>query len=211
MVNCDTPRGFRITQAILSFNHRGSAMKIFTLMVITLAASVSVYAQAAPSNVQYVPPKIIEYPKDRVNVLKVQAHRIATQLAESITSREPRWKIAGDNLEGPSASEVGNFTKLNYFKQQEWRAGKYEVELRVYVFEKPEDASDRLKRESFGFAVAGSAPLNDVGDEAYIIKHPYFTWIGTRRGSVLVTVHGPGGGLQYSRGFINLALPLMIN
>lgn len=177
-------------------------MKIFAPMVLILITSLTTYAQSGP--------RIVDLPKQRVDILKERALRIATQLAEAVTRQEPKWKLEEDGFEGTSGFSAEGPRRLQFIKQQNWRAGEYRLEVRVQIHESADDASEMQKRESFGSSVSGPSPLAGVGDEAYILKHPYFTWIGARRGAVVVWVYGPGGGLQYTRGFINLALPLMV-
>lgn len=57
------------------------------------------------------------------------------------------------------------------------------------------------------FAVAFSEELKGFGgDEARFIDYPHFSWVGVRRGTTLVEVHGPGKDLALSKRFARHAL-----
>ena len=174
-------------------------MKIYirSLALLILFLTIGLNAQAQNSQPS----------EEGYQLAKERAVRLANKLAEAITAQEPKWKLK-DGFEGSSGYPAEGPRHLEFVKQQFWKAGKYSAEIRIYVCESVEQASIKQKQHSFWSSVSASRPLDGVGDEAYYINYPYFTWISVRKGSIVVAVNGPGG-LTYARGFINLALPLM--
>src|SRR5262245_25760522 len=107
-------------------------MKILALAGFILTICLSGHAQSVPQ---------IYHPPESVKILKQRALRIATQLAEAVRTQEPKWKLEEGGIEGPMGFGPDGPRRLEYFKQQNWRAGENEIEVRIRVFEFSEDAS----------------------------------------------------------------------
>jgi hypothetical protein len=121
-----------------------------------------------------------------------RATQLAGQVERTIKTRERAWRLKETHSEGRVSS-------------QRWMAGPRDLELKIYVYDSPEEASKMLDQHGV-FAVALSHDLKDFGDEARVVTHPYFTWIGVRRGNMLAEVHGPGKEVELSKRFAQYAL-----
>lgn len=130
--------------------------------------------------------------KDTSRLNSEKATRIADNLERTIRSREPKWRLKNSSSDTAVAWQL-------------WGSGGRELDLRVYVYDAPEEASKMLHRHG-GFSVAASQQLEHFGEEARFISHRYYTWVGVRRGRLLATAHGPGRELTLTRRFAQHAL-----
>src|SRR5262249_10343805 len=106
---------------------------------------------------------------------------------------EKNWRLKDKQLLGPVTT-------------QQWRSGAQQLELRIYVYDSDAEAS-RLLINHGSRSVAFSQELKGFGgDEARYIDYPYFTWVGVRKGSILVTAQGPGKDLALTKRFARHAL-----
>jgi len=137
---------------------------------------------AATAQIRYSDPAN----RDRAKEMGLSAQR-------TIKTKEPKWKLK-DVLE----SEFGFH---QYFK-----SGNSEAELSIYVYDSPEEASRQLGIQSRGSSVTGPEPLKDIGDEAFYMSHRYFSWIGVRKGRMVVVARGPGPELTITTRFVQYGL-----
>lgn len=121
------------------------------------------------------------------------AKQMCANVEQTLKVKDRKWK-----LKLTLESEFGSHY---YFK-----SGKNEIEFYIYVYDSPEEASKQLQGHANGFSISAATELKDTGDEAFYILHRYFSWIGVRRGRMLVEVHGPGGNLTVTRRFVGYGL-----
>jgi len=123
------------------------------------------------------------------------AKQIGESVLRTIKTKEPKWK-----LELALESEFGFHPYL--------KKGRQEVNFSIYVYDSPDEASKQLQSHSRWSSLTAESPLTGIGDEAFYISHRYFSWIGARKGRMLVEVHGPPG-LIIIRRFAQYALDEM--
>lgn len=109
------------------------------------------------------------------------AQQIAEKAQQTIRTKERAWKLK-------STSGPGGECYNDVFTFREQR-----VKFSTCVYSSPDEASKLLVMQANGSSVAHYHPLEGFGDEAYYMSHQYFSWVGARRGRVLVMVHGPAG------------------
>jgi hypothetical protein len=120
-----------------------------------------------------------------------RASQLATEVERTIKDKEKNWSLKKSHSVGPASS-------------QRWRSGARELELRIFVYDSPEEASKMLAHDGV-FEVAMSQELDGLGDEARFISHRYFSWVGVRKGAVLAEVQGPGQELDTTKRFAQYA------
>lgn len=121
------------------------------------------------------------------------ASELSSNVEQAIKGKERKWKLTKTEPMGRSTT-------------QHWRSGSQELELRIFVYSSEEEASRMLVGHG-AFAVAYSEQLKGFGgDEARFIDYPHFSWVGVRRGTMLVEVHGPGKDLALTKRFVRHAL-----
>src|SRR5438034_7486087 len=86
------------------------------------------------------------------------AKQIGVSARQTIKTKEPKWKLK-DNLD----SEFGFH---QYFKSR-----SQEVELSIFVYDSPEEASKQLRLHSMWSSLTASSPLKGFEDEAFYISH----------------------------------------
>ena len=126
-----------------------------------------------------------------------RAKEIGTSMLETIKAKERKWK-----LKLALVSEFGFHPYLN--------SGSQELDFSIYVYDSPEEASKNLQFHSNASSITAPSLLKDFGDEAYYMRHRYFTWIGVRKGRMLVEVHGPGPELTITRRIAEYGLEQLI-
>lgn len=122
-----------------------------------------------------------------------QAKRMGANVEQTLKVKERKWK-----LKLILESEFGSH---HYFK-----SGKNEIDFSIFVYDSPEEASKQLLMHANGSSITAPTELKDIGDEAFYMLHRYFSWIGVRKGRMLVEVHGPGPNLTITRRFVGLGL-----
>ena len=123
-----------------------------------------------------------------------QAKQMCANVEQTLKVKEERkWK-----LKLILTSEFGSHY---YFK-----SGKNEIEFSIYVYDSPEEASKQLRSHSNESSITAPTDLKDIGDEAFYMAHRYFSWIGVRKGRMLVEVRGPGPSLTVTRRFVGYGL-----
>jgi hypothetical protein len=121
------------------------------------------------------------------------ANELSSNIEQAIKGKERKWRLTKTEPMGRSTT-------------QHWRSGAQELELRIFVYSSEEEASRMLVGHG-AFAVAYSKQLKDFGgDEARFIDYPHFSWVGVRRGTMLVEAHGPGKDLALTKRFVRHAL-----
>ena len=119
--------------------------------------------------------------------------QLSSNVEQAIKGKEKKWSLKKSEPIGRSSTQL-------------WRSGGQELELRIFVYGSEEEASRMLIGHG-SFAVASSEELKGFGgDEARFIDYPHFSWVGVRRGTMLVEVHGPGKDLALSKRFARHAL-----
>ena len=113
------------------------------------------------------------------------ATRVAARVERAVRSKEPEWSLKKGVSLGPVHT-------------QRWESGRRELEVEVYVRDSPEQASLELDARGV-LPVAISQKLEDFGEEARHISHPYVTWVGVRKGRLMASVWGPGGELSLTK------------
>lgn len=108
------------------------------------------------------------------------AKQIAESVLRTVKTKEPKWKVR-DTLE----SEFGFHPYL--------KKGSEELNFSIFVYDSPEEASKQLRIHSSGSSITAPKELPGIEDEAFYMLHRYFSWIGVRKGRMLVEVHGPPG------------------
>ena len=118
--------------------------------------------------------------QDRVNdrVNTERATQLAGRVERAIKVKEPKWHLTDSHSASSATTQI-------------WKSGKKEIELRIYVYDSPEEASKMLPRHGL-FQITGSEKLEGLGDEARFISIRYFSWVGVRKGRMLAEVQGPG-------------------
>ena len=122
-----------------------------------------------------------------------QAKRMGANVEQTVKVKERKWK-----LKGTLESEFGSH---HYFK-----SGKNELDVSIFMYDSPEEASKQLGMHAGGSSLTAETELKDIGDEAFYMSHQYFSWIGVRKGRMLVEVHGPGPDLIVTRRFVGYGL-----
>ena len=123
------------------------------------------------------------------------AKQIAERVLRTVKTKEPKWKLK-DTLE----SEFGFHPYL--------KKGSVELNFSIYVYDSPEEASRQLRIHSSGSSITAAKELPGIEDESFYMLHRYFSWIGVRKGRMLVEVHGPPG-FAIPRRFAQYALDEM--
>lgn len=119
--------------------------------------------------------------------------QLSSNVEQAIKGKEKKWSLK-------KTEPIGRSTT------QHWRSGAQEVELRIFVYGSEEEASRMLVGHG-AFAVAFSEELKGFGgDEARFIDYPHFSWVGVRRGTMLVEAHGPAKDLALTKRFVRHAL-----
>lgn len=126
-----------------------------------------------------------------------RAKEIGTSMLETIKAKERKWKL--------KVALVSEFGFHPYLK-----SGSQELNLSIFVYDSPEEASKNLEIHSRWSSLTASSLLKDFGDEAYYIQHRYFTWIAVRKGRMLVEVRGPGPYLTITRRFVEYGLEQLV-
>ena len=121
------------------------------------------------------------------------AKQIGASVERTVRMKEPKWKLKG-SLE----SEFGFH---QYFK-----SGGQKVDLSIYVYDSPEEASKQLRVHTKWSSLTAEEELKGIGDEAFYMSHRYFSWIAVRKGRMLVEVRGPGPELTVTRRFVQYGL-----
>ena len=123
-----------------------------------------------------------------------QAKQMCAKVERTLKEKEERkWK-----LKLILESEFGSHY---YFK-----SGKNEIEFFIFVYDSPEEASKQLRLHADGSSITAPTDLKDIGDEAFYMAPRYFSWIGVRKGRMLVEVRGPGPYLTVTRRFVGYGL-----
>ena len=121
------------------------------------------------------------------------AKQMCASVEQTLKVKDRKWKLK-NTLE----SEFGSHY---YFK-----SGKNEIEFSIYVYDSPEEASKQLRSHSNESSITAPTDLKDIGDEAFYMAPRYFSWIGVRKGRMLVEVRGPGPYLTVTRRFVGYGL-----
>jgi len=122
------------------------------------------------------------------------AKQMCANVEQTLKVKEERkWK-----LKLILESEFGSHY---YFK-----SGNNEIEFYIYVYDSPEEASKQLQSHANGSSLTAPTELKDIGDEAFYMAPRYFTWIGVRKGRILVEVRGPGRYLTVTKRFVGYGL-----
>ena len=123
-----------------------------------------------------------------------QAKQMCVNVERTLRVKEKRkWK-----LKLILESEFGSHY---YFK-----SGKNEIEFFIYVYDSPEEASKQLQSHANESSLTAPSELKDIGDEAFYMAPRYLSWIGVRKGRMLVEVRGPGPNLTVTRRFVGYGL-----
>jgi len=123
-----------------------------------------------------------------------QAKQMCANVERTLKVKEERkWK-----LKLILESEFGSHY---YFK-----SGKNEIEFFIYVYDSAGEASKQLQSHANESSITAPTELKDTGDEAFYMAPRYFTWIGVRKGRMLVEVRGPGPYLTVTRRFVGYGL-----
>lgn len=131
--------------------------------------------------------------QDQMQANTELATQVSKNVEQTIKDNEKNWSLKQKHLLGPVT-------------WQRWRSGAQELDLRIFVYDSEKEASTRLVNHG-AFSVAFSQPLKGFGgDEARFIDYPYFTWVGVRKGSVVVVVQGPGKDMALTKRFVKHAL-----
>lgn len=118
---------------------------------------------------------------------------ISSNVENAIKGKEKSWTLEKNEF----------YDKSNL---QNWRSGKHQVELQVFVFDSEAEASKMLMNQG-ARSVSFSQELKGFGgDEARYIDYPYFTWVGVRRGTTVVVAQGPAKELAVTKRFVRHAL-----
>lgn len=128
---------------------------------------------------------------DRAN--RDRATQMGANMERTIKLKEPNWKLKG--------SLKSDFGSHHYFK-----ADKGEVDISIYVYDSPEEASRQLRIHATWSSLTAESKLEGIGDEAFYMSHRLFSWIGVRKGNTLVEVRGPGPELTVTRRFVRYGL-----
>lgn len=145
-------------------------------MILLLCVSIAVTAQ-------------IRY-SDPTN--RNQAKQMCANVEQTLKVKEERkWKL--------KLILESEFGAHYYFK-----SGKKEIEFFIYVYDSPDEASKQLRSHANGSSMTAPTELKEIGDEAFYMAPRYFSWIGVRKGHMLVEVHGPG--LTVTRRFAGYGL-----
>ena len=127
-----------------------------------------------------------------------RAKEIGTSMLEAIRAKEQKkWKL--------KVALVSEFGFHPYLK-----SGSQELDLSIFVYDSPEEASRNLELYSGWSSLTASSRLKDFGDEAYYIQHRYFTWIAVRKGRMLVGVHRTGPELTITRRIAEYGLEQLV-
>ena len=118
-------------------------------------------------------------------------------MLETIKAKERKWKL--------KVALVSEFGFHPYLK-----SGSQELDLSIFVYDSPAGASKNLQFHSNGSSLTASSLLKDFGDEAYYMRHRYFTGMGVRKGRMLVEVHGPGPELTITRRIAEYGLEQLV-
>lgn len=119
--------------------------------------------------------------------------QISSNVEQAIKGKEKKWTLK-------KSEPIGRSTT------QHWRSGGQELELRIFVYNSEAEASKMLIGHG-AYAVAFSEELKGFGgDEARFIDYPHFSWVGVRKGTMLVEAHGPGKDLALTKRFVRHAL-----
>lgn len=122
-----------------------------------------------------------------------QAKRMGANVEQTLKVKERKWK-----LKGIIESEFGS---EHYFKSR-----KNEITFSFYVYNSPEEASKQLQFHANGSSITAPSELKGIGDEAFYMSHRYFSWIGVRRGRMLVLVYSTDPNLIVTRRFVGYGL-----
>jgi len=131
--------------------------------------------------------------KETYRMGRERAMQIAANVERTIRTREPKWKLK-KTLEA-------EFSSHQYFE-----SGTGELTLSIYVYGSTKEASKELLVHAMSSSVAAHKELPDIGDEAFYMSHRYFSWLGVRKGRMLVEVRGPGPELTITKRFVQHAL-----
>jgi len=142
------------------------------------------------------PLSIAAQDKDPSRVNRERAVQMSTTVRGTLAEKEPQWKF-----QRALKSESGY--------RQYFRSEKQELEVTFYVFDSEAEASKRLMALSMLSSVAGRETLSGTGDEAYYMSHPYFSWVGVRKGRMLIEVYGPGPELTVTKRIAQYGLDQM--
>ena len=119
--------------------------------------------------------------------------QLSSNLERTIKGKEKSWTLEKNEF----------YDKSNL---QNWRSGKQQVELQVFVYDSEAEASRMLVSHG-ARSVSYSQELKGFGgDEARYIDYPYFTWVGVRRGTVVMVAQGPAKDLAVTKRFVRHAL-----
>jgi len=118
---------------------------------------------------------------------------MGANVERTVKGKEPNWKLKG--------SLESDFGSHHYFK-----AVKDEVDISIYVYDSPEEASRQLQDHAKWSSLTAESELKGIGDEAFYMSHRLFSWIGVRKGNTLVEVRGPGPELTVTRRFVRYGL-----
>ena len=122
-----------------------------------------------------------------------RAMQIGASVKQTIKTKEPGWKWKL-NLE----SEFGTH---DYF-----RSGTHELDISILVYDSPAEASRQLAGLARSSSITAEQELKGFGDEAYYMSDRYFSWVGVRKGNMVVAVRGPGPELTVTRRFVRYGL-----
>jgi hypothetical protein len=122
-----------------------------------------------------------------------QAKQMGANVERTVRVREPNWKSKG-SYESKSGSH-------HYFK-----SANQEVDVSTFVYDSPEEASKQLRAHAKGSSLTAEQELKGIGDEAFYMSHKLFSWIGVRKGRMVVEVHGPGPELTVTKRFVRYGL-----
>lgn len=114
------------------------------------------------------------------------AIQISATVKRILGDKEPQWRA-----KKAYASEFGY--------RQYFESDKHELAVAIYVYNSEEEASKLLAAHARSSSAAGKQTLSGMGDEAFFISHPYFSWVGVRKGRMLVEVRGPGPELTVTK------------
>jgi hypothetical protein len=118
---------------------------------------------------------------------------ISSSVEHAIKDKEKNWSIKDKNVLSRSTS-------------QRWRSGAQEVHLRIFIYGSEAEASKMLVNHG-SFSVGLSDELKGfAGDEARYLEYLHFTWVGVRKGAIVIEAQGPARNIALTKRFVRHAL-----
>lgn len=118
---------------------------------------------------------------------------MGANVEQTLKVKERKWKLK-------------HILEAEFGAQHYFKSGWNEITLSFFVYDSPEEASKQLKFLAHGSSLTAPSQLKDIGDEAFYMAPRSFSWIGVRKGRMLVEVWSSSPNLIVTRRFVGYGL-----